>query len=89
MQVKFAYIMCNLKPRSCSLKTHSTATFLKAKQREQGHDFYTERFPATIKFIRDHFQTRKFSLHGSEFQDVLVCLLFIAGSFCRLPTNKH
>ena len=66
MQVKFAYITCNLKPRSCSLKIHSTATFLKAKRREEGHDFYTEGFPATIKFIRDHFQTRKLTCTAAE-----------------------
>ena len=66
MQVKFAYITCNLKPRSCSLKIHSTATFLKAKRREEGYDFYTEGFPATIKFIRDHFQTRKLTCTAAE-----------------------
>ena len=27
--------------------------FLQAKRREEGHDFYTEGFPATIQFIRD------------------------------------
>ena len=35
------------------LNLHATAMFLEAKRREEGHDFYTEGFPATIQFIRD------------------------------------
>ena len=35
------------------LKIHTTATFLKAKRWEEGHDFYTEGFPAAIQFIWD------------------------------------
>ena len=34
--------------------------------REESHDFYTEGFPATIKFIRDHFQTRKLTCTAAE-----------------------
>ena len=35
------------------LNLHATAMFLEAKRREEGHDFYSEGFPATIQFIRD------------------------------------
>lgn len=36
-----------------SFKNTHNSNVSKAKRREEGHDFYTEGFPATIQFIRD------------------------------------
>ena len=86
MRIKFAYITCNLKPRSCSLalKIHSTATFLKGKPREEGHDFFIPKVflqplnSFEIIFRREINLHCSRSLHRSEFQDMCLFVYFLS-----------